>query len=498
MRDGRTSIRHGLGLLAVALAFLAVTVSARAEWIVPGLFTDEAVLQRDAAVPVWGWAAPGEIVTVTFGDQRRQATADRAGRWQVTLDPMPASAEGRTLTIKGAKGAETVCRNVVVGEVWLCSGQSNMEWSMQILANNDRTGAVLKDVTSSKDPQLRLFQVPLGAPQKDENRAALKDMRWRSAEHASVAPFSGVGYYVGRALRRELKVPVGLIQSAWGGTRIEAWADAKRLSPKEPAPKREQFDKNDVGVLFAYMVKPLAPYAVRGVLWYQGESNRGNGDEYEALLTGMIADWRRLWAQGLPRDAKDRAMWWGVIQLPGFEPFREQPVDDGWSHVCDAQRRVAAADDRVGLIVITDLGDAKSIHPLNKVDVGDRVTGWTLANVYRKTQSFGGPEFVKADRDGAAMVVHFAHTDGGLRAEAKADFRKGAAVAGFTLAGADRKWHLAQGTVVAPDAVRVTCSEVPEPVAVRYGWQPNPENARLTNHTGIPASPFSSVRWPRQ
>ena len=493
--------------LIVPLAGMSPT--ARGEVKLPSLFSDHMVLQRGKPVPVWGWAAPGEEVRVAIGGQSKAATAGIDGAWQVRLDPLEA---GGPLTLE-ARGEANVAtaEDVLVGEVWLGSGQSNM--AMTVNRADDYEG----EQASANWPEVRLFRESSGAATEPRREP---EGRWVACAPGTVGTFSATAYFFGRDLHRELEVPVGLIVSAVGGTPIESWIrpEVQRASPaleaffeateasaagfdeakvkaqydrqlerwreeaakakaaNRPAPKKPndpiaaRTRKGDVGGLFLGKIAPLIPYAIRGVLWYQGEANTNppKGPFYRDQLVLLVRDWRALWGDD------DLPFAW--VQLPNFKaPGRD------WSLVREAMLRALELP-HTGMAVTIDIGDPDNIHPTNKQAVGKRLALWALATVYGREVASSGP--LPAGwtiRDGR-VTVRFQHADGGLVAKGGAPLR------GFEIKGTGGDWAPARATIEG-ETVVVSSPGVTEPIAVRYAWADVPD-ANLFNGAELPASPF--------
>ena len=529
------SPRMKFPLRLVLLTCLAATVAsqpAMATLHLPEFFSDHAVLQRDRPVPVWGWADKDEAVTVHLGGQTRTTTADGQGRWSVRFDPLPATApDAAPLTLEVSdEGNELIaCRDVLVGEVWLCSGQSNMEFTM--------TGVLdgAKEIAAANDPRIRQFQVPRDGASTPQNAAFLNPARWEPATTpGSVAHFTAVGYYFAREISRALGgVPVGIIDSTWGGTAIQSWMSVEALQAApgryeallkgkeketadwparqrqieadtrdwekraaeakaagQPAPPNKPWNPGPPDQpqwtpanLYNGMIHPLLPYAIRGALWYQGEANAGFGKagaaEYTALQADLIRSWRAAWNEGdFPFD---------FVQLPNW---REGGKADGtnWAYFRDAQRAVLDAVPNTGMAVTIDMGESEDIHPRNKQVVGHRLALLALKNTYGQSVADRGPVFRAAHPDGAGgMRVEFDGAGDGLVA-------KDGPPRNFELAGADKIFHPADAAVQG-DAVIVSCALVAAPVAVRYAWSNDPAGCNLYNHDGLPAAPFRTDDW---
>ncbi len=492
----------------IALLVLAAT-SLRADVTLAPLFTDHAVLQRDKPVPIWGKAERGETVTVTFRNQSKRTSTDKDGRWIVYLDPMPGSAESTDLAVAGKN---TLTRSdIVVGDVWLCSGQSNMEWTVSKAANAEA------EIASAQFPLIRHVKIK---KQQSAQPTDTAEGQWETCSPATVGSFSAVGFFFARDLQPRLDVPIGLINSTWGGTMIEAW-----LSPaavvKEPAlaeiptrwektiagypektlihqtaveawkldeatakAKGEKFTKprprapkgpghqDTPTFLYNGMIHPLAPYALRGVLWYQGESNGYSPAGYDSLFSALIRTWREHFQQ------PDLPFLW--VQLANYRA----PLSD-WALLREAQARALALPN-TGQAVAIDLGDPDDIHPKNKQEVARRLALVARAKIFGASLDYSGPEYAEAHAKGAKMVVKFNHAGTGL-------FARDRPLHSFEIAGADRKFHPATATIEG-DTVIVVCPEVKEPVAVRYAWSNSPA-ANLYNGAGLPAAPFRSDDW---
>lgn len=446
----------------------------------PSIFTDNMVLQRDRAVPVWGTGRAGEAVSVQFAGQTVSTTAGKDGRWQVKLAPLAASSDGATLTVKGDN---TLTRsNVLVGDVWLCAGQSNMQYGLQSITGSRKL------IEAFPNPDIRLFQVPnvwSRTPQADVKA------QWNLCSPQTLPRFSAVGYLVGRDLQSKLNVPIGLINISWGGCRIESMtapesfaavsvtqgvADevAKQiadLKSKKDADLRK--DKQRLpNVLFNAMVHPLTPFAVRGMLWYQGEDNHSESMRYAEKLKALAYAWRQAFCK------EDLPIF--IVQLPPWQYGNEDPVriPKFW----EAQQYFAEHDRNAGFIVATDCGDPADIHPKDKAPLAARLANLVLFKEYGLgDDSVLAPVFRQARRVNGAVEVEFDHANG-LKT------RDGKGVSHLMLAGADGKFHPATGEIRS-DRLIVRSPEVPEPEQIRFGWD-KLANPNLVNRAGVPAAPF--------
>jgi sialate O-acetylesterase len=474
-------IKSTLSGLALALGAAAAL---RADVALAPLFADHAVLQQGKIVPVWGKADPGEHVSVTFDGQSVGATADKDGRWVILLTALAPSSTGAEMVASGRKNTVTL-RDVLVGEVWLCSGQSNMEFTVDDPRHPDfQLQNAAEEVANARFPLIRFFKV---APQVAESPADGATGSWTSCSPGTVGAFSAVGYFFAREIHRSIGVPIGVITSTWNGTPVEAWMSPAALAGdpsfavvrarwNRAPPDYPHRNSWEPAGLFNGMINPLLPYALRGVLWYQGESNAVRAGEYRRLFAAMITAWRSHLGQG------DIPFFW--VQLAGYQP----PNDPGgaeWAGLREAQAQALSLPG-TGMAVAIDIGDPKNIHPHNKQEVGRRLALIAKSKVYGRTVDCSGPVFAGAERVGSAMRVRFEFADNGLTAAGKP-------LQSFELSGVDRKFYPAAASIDR-SAVLVQSPKVPEPVAVRYAWH-DVQDANLYNGAGLPAAPFRSDDW---
>ncbi|MEZ5275015.1 MAG: sialate O-acetylesterase [Opitutaceae bacterium] len=493
---------------------LLTALSASAELRLAAIFSDHMVLQREQPIPVWGWADPGEEVTLRFRDQSVTTAARADGRWSATL---AAEGVGEPADLVVVSGEEVVVQDVLVGDVWLASGQSNMEWKV---ADSDRAEAT---IAAAGNPLIRLFTVPhrVSTEPLDDVEGA-----WRVASPDTVAPFSAVAWFFGREIQKRQKVPVGLIHTSWGGTPAEAWTGLEALAAKpgltrlvdqrtrdlvdypqrlveyraavhgwelrqaqaaatgspfterKPDEPRGPHHKSLAAGLFNAMIHPLIPYATRGTIWYQGEANAAQPEEYAILFPTLIEDWRSLWGQGdFP---------FLFVQLADF---RVDWDSSGriWAFLREAQTQALRLP-KTGMAVTIDIGNPDDIHPRNKHDVGKRLALVARSVAYGESVPASGPTYRGMTVEGSAVRIALDHAETGL-------MTKGPTLLGFEVAGQDRRWVPAKAII---DGVKVVVHspEVAEPVAVRYAWRNSPE-ATLTNGAGLPAAPFRTDDWPR-
>jgi sialate O-acetylesterase len=483
--------RKRLAYFSVALLLASLITSAHADVKLASIFGDSMVLQRELPVPVWGWAEAGEEVTVTLGEQTRKATADKDGRWQVKLDALKAKAEGQTLKVTGKNSIEL--KDVLIGEVWICSGQSNMEWSLNAVLNAN------EEVAAANHPQIRLFNVPGHTTSPVANDTC--PGAWQVCAPNTAAGFSAVGYFFGRRLQAELKVPIGLVGSNWGGTLIEPWTspagfqsvpELKAIADQVAAYTAEtQVGGGSPSAIYNAMIHPLAPFAMRGAIWYQGESNGGEGESYYHKTQALVNGWRQLFNP-------DLAFYW--VQLANFQnPNESAEGGDGWARIREAQRKSLNIK-HTGMAVIIDIGEAGDIHPRNKQDVGSRLAVWALHQTYgMKDIVPSGPLYKGQKVEGNSIRLSFDNVGSGLVVGKKEGLApllivKDGKLERFAIAGADKKWHLAEATIDGSDVI-VKSPDVKSPVAVRYAYSMNPTGANLYNIEGIPASPFRTDDW---
>lgn len=453
------------------------------------LFADHMVLQRDIPVPVWGMATSGDTITVEFAGQHKSTATGADGRWRITLNSLAASAESRPMRLHSAANNQTVVlSDVLVGEVWLGNGQSNMEMPVGNAYRPDVYPGVQnfrEEITNANHPQLRLFLVehqPAAAPMRDVPSAG-----WQVCSPETAPRFSAVGYFFARDLQRQLNVPVGMISAAWSATFAEAWCspDGLRTLPKfarrleafeartartNPAP---EIRREDPAALFNGMIAPLIPYALRGVIWYQGENDVKSARDYRQLFPALIRGWRKDWGQGdFP---------FLFVQLAGYGGRPKKPVEDGWANLREAQA-LALAVTNTGMAVTIDIGDAKKIHPSNKQEVGRRLGLLARSIAYGEKIETGGPLYQSMHVDGDKIRLTFNHTAGGLVAGG------GGSLTGFAIAGGDGQWQFAHAEIAGNEVI-VSSPQIAHPTAVRYGWGNNPA-CNLFNQAGLPAAPF--------
>ena len=512
-------------LVALA-ALLALAGAALANVQLPNIFGDNMVLQRDQAIPVWGKADPGEKITVVLTasgapgakgkkPERRtgKATAGKDGRWMVKLGKLPAGGPYEMMVT----GKNTIqFTNVLAGEVWVCSGQSNMNFQLEWLPNTK------SDVSTANFPNIRYFSVDLVSSETPLFDFSGAKPKWVECSPETASKFSAVAFYFGKDIYKEIGVPVGLIHSSWGGSIAEAWTTMKTLrsdpklrpivenldrlkaeypkakadydrrnaelqkAQKEgrtvlyPLPPRAPGEKDWPSGLYNAMLYPMIPYGIRGVIWYQGESNSVRAEQYRTLFPAMIKDWRDAWGQGDFPFIYVQIANWKTDTIP------VEATWGSWPELREAQLMTLNVKNTTMAVTI-DVGDSTNIHPADKQSVGSRLARGALKLAYGRKVEWSGPLYTSMRRDGERIRLRFDHVGKGLVA-------KGGALTGFTVAGEDRTFHPASAYIEGNEVV-VRSERVSAPAAVRYGWSDNPY-CNLYNSEQLPASPFRTDSWP--
>ncbi len=515
-----TSLKRLAAVLLMLISVNALNVKlAHAEIKLPAIIGDNMVLQQGQINPLWGWAEPGEKITVTVNGQTHSATADDNGKWKVTLEPLKVGGPYE-ITIKGK---ETITlKNVLSGEVWICSGQSNMAWTVG--SSNDAD----LEIMTANYPKIRLISVPqVGTQEPQDNFKG----QWEACTPETVRNFSGVGYFFGRQLYQTLNVPIGLIDNAWGGSSAEAWVNRKRLEDEpafkemlekwekteasynheqavtaynkrldqwkesvkkanaagKAAPRRPRAPRNPLtgnhrpANIYNGVLYPTIGYGIKGVIWYQGESNASRAYQYRKLFPYMIQNWRDEWKQG------DFSFYW--VQLADFRNENPEPADSDWAELREAQTMTMDALPNTGEAVILNLGESSDIHPKNKQDVAMRLARWALAKDYGVKVVHQSPRYKSMEVKGNKAILTFDHVGGGL------DTFDVTTPIGFTIAGEDKKFVKADAKIVGSNKIEVWSDAVANPAAVRYAWADNPV-CNVQNKEGLPVTPFRTDDWP--
>ena len=504
-------------VLSVFVVLLLVNAGAAlADVKLPAVISDNMVLQSNKKVAIWGWANPGEEVMagVSWHSMRWAVTADKDGKWEFKMNS-PKTGGPYEMTLTG-KNTITV-KNILVGEVWVCSGQSNMQMSVKSSANAEQ------EIAEAGYPKIRLFSVKRKVAEKPQSDC---EGNWTECSPETVPGFSAVAYFFGRELHKQLNVPIGLIHTSWGGTPAEAWTRREALEKEaDAAPILERYDdavakypqameeykqklidwkkaaekakaesekipgrpgapfgpghSHSPAGLYNAMIAPLIPYGIGGAIWYQGESNASRAYQYRTLFPAMIKNWRNDWGQDdFP---------FLFVQLANFMAIDPEPAESMWAELREAQLMTLDLPN-TGMAVIIDIGEANDIHPKNKQDVGKRLALWALAKSYGKELVYSGPIYKSMKIEGNEIILYFDHVGGGLIAAGDGPLK------GFAIAGADRKFVRADAKMDG-DNIVVSSGEVSGPVAVRYAWADNPV-CNLYNEEGLPASPFRTDNRP--
>lgn len=508
-------MKHNNYIIVLTIVLSAVIPFKKASGAIkmPALFADHMVLQRNKPVPVWGWANPGEKVVVSFDGQSKQTIASADGKWMVKLDPLQVG-KPREMTITGDN--TIFIKDILVGEVLVCSGQSNMEWALFKCIGADDA------IANSNNPDLRIFNVPHNDTEEPVDNLTAN---WVYATPKTVKNISAVGYWFLSKLQKQLGVPVGFIEAAYGGTVIEAWISRQvlesipnrdkytyidsikkeynaRVEKMRPVQEKYDHDRDSAkryklppppvpaglvgpirgpSMLFNGEIYPLIPFAISGVAWYQGESNAyvGRANSYAALLPALVKQWRTDWNEDkLP---------FIIFQItPNRKPQTDPNEKSGIALVQEAELKTCLQTPYTALVTTMDVAET-NVHYLNKEPVGERAMKAALAIAYHKDVEYTGPLFKSVKLNGNTATVDFTHLGGGLT-------MKGDTLLGFTMAGADKRFYFANA-VIKGNTVVVTCPEVTYPVSVRYGWADYPR-VNLFNKEGLPASPFRTDDWP--
>lgn len=476
-------------LLTAALLLVAAVLSpvASADVSLNNMFGDHMVLQQGIRNRVWGKAEAGEKVTVTLATQSHSTTAADDGSWEVMLDAVQEYGGPHTLTVKGNNTVSF--EDVLIGEVWVCAGQSNMQWSVNAANDADLEKA------SASFPEIRLISVPQVGTQEPQWNF---NGSWKPCSPESVGGFSAVGYFFGRQLHQTLGVPVGLINNAWGGSACEAWVNRQKLADdgrfEKLLARWEQMEKEKAdddrlmkgnarpGNIYNGVLTPSIGYGIRGAIWYQGESNASRAYQYRDLFPYMIKTWRDEWGLG------DFPFYW--VQLADFRGEKAEPAESDWAELREAQTMTMDTLPATGEAVIIDIGEGKDIHPKNKQDVAKRLARWALAETYAMAGiPCHSPRYASMEKDGNKIVLSFDHVDGGWR-----PFDVNEPI-GFTIAGADKAFVHAKATVREDGRIEVSAEEVADPVAVRYAWADNPI-CNMFDGAGLPLTPFRTDDYP--
>ena len=469
----------------------------------PNVFSDHMVLQQGQENKIWGTATAGEKVSISIADKSMEAKADDKGNWSAKLPSLPVGGPHK-LRVAGSSVVELT--DVLVGEVWICSGQSNMEWKVALSNNADL------EILAAKYPNIRMINFPQVGTQ--EPVWSHDDRKWMVCSPDSVSSFSAVGYFFARQIHQSTNVPIGMINNAWGGSACEAWVnrDVLKANPKfegllsrwnvmeerfaNLSAKQDRTDEEEAEFtklqgtmknnarpanIYNGVLKSHIGYGIKGAIWYQGESNAGRAYQYRELFPAMITNWRKEWGQG------EFPFYW--VQLADYQAERTEPGESDWSELREAQTMAMDKLPNSGQAVIIDIGEGKDIHPKNKVDVGMRLARWALAKQYNQPIEYQSPRYESMEKVGSGIVVKFAH-----RGKKWRPFDVNEPI-GFTIAGEDKKFSKADAKILEDGRVQVSSASVPNPVSVRYAWAQNPI-CNMFADNGLPLTPFRTDDWP--
>ena len=468
-------LRNFLKILISGIVLICWSTVASSAVRLPAIISDNMVIQNGIPVPVWGWADDGEEITVIINDKQYSGRAGADGRWKIILEKLK-SGQVLEMVIRGSSGSSVTVKNILVGEVWICSGQSNMHWTfapMHGVLNNE------SELAAANYNEIRMFTV--------EKKGAAEPAEDVKGEWLTISPenllagaqngASAVAYFFGRDLYLQLHVPIGLINSSLGGASAEQWTSREALEAVDELKSLTSKEKSG-STLYNSMIAPLTQYPIRGAIWYQGEANRKRAFQYRTLFPVMIASWRSAWGQGV--------FPFGFVQLAPYRYKGENP--ENYAELCEAQLLTLKSVANTGMVVTMDIGDVNDIHPRNKQEVGRRLSLWALAKVYgRKEIVFSGPIYKSMKIRGDKIQLYFDHKGSGLTSS------DGKPLTEFAIAGYDQKFMPARAEIKGKK-VFVSHEDIVNPVAVRYAWRDDAQ-PNLSNKEGLPASPFRTDTW---
>jgi sialate O-acetylesterase len=471
-------------LLLVAAFNFAVIQCVYAKVKLPAIVSSNMVLQRNTTVKLWGWADANEKITIKTSWLKKSISiqADAEGNWNCEAKTTN-SKEAQSITIK-SKDSDIKLENILFGEVWLCSGQSNMEMPMKGYAGQPIFGSA-EAVAKANNPNLRLFSVTRVSGSKTPLKDANKYSPWQQATPESVLKFSAVGYFYGQQLQEILDVPVGLILTAWGGSSVQAWMSTEALSPYQNV----DVTNKDINVkpnsiptaLFNSMIHPLIPYTIKGAIWYQGESNMEEAQKYKKLFPAMVEDWRKRWAIG------DFPFYYAQIAPYIYSGNETVQNNKNSAFIREVQLQCLDLIPNSGIAITMDIGTENPIHPPKKKEVADRLLYNALHKTYGYTSiNYEGPRFESMEVKDAGLLIKFKNEDNGIYSYNSLE--------GFEIAGSDKVFYPANAKIVDRKKVMVSSAKVPNPVAVRYDWN-NWVKGTLLDTNLLPASSFRTDDW---
>ncbi|GAF05527.1 sialate O-acetylesterase [Saccharicrinis fermentans] len=495
---------------SLLLLFCVSVFALKAEVKVANIFGSKMVLQRNQANPVWGTAKKTELVTVSINGQKHTAITDKEGKWKIKLDPMEAGGPF-TMIVEGKN--KIVFNDILIGEVWICTGQSNMQWSVENSNHSDL------ELLAANYPEIRLFTIPLVAG--SEPQTDIKDTTWSECNVETLAKFSAAGYFFGRKLHQILGVPVGLINASWGASSLaswiprdaieenynhpefledwdwritqftdkmladytkeyEAWEAAGKPGKKMRPPRDIRIGQNRPANAYNGVINPVIGYGIKGAIWCQGESNLGRGDQYSDLFPIMINSWRERWQQC------DFSFYW--IQIASMKEPDVEPTSSSWAELREAMSKTLFLPN-TGEVISMDVGEGNNIHYRNKQEMGSRLARLALDETYGYDIEGKSPRYKSMEIKDDKIIITFNHIDKGLYAY------NANTIKGFAIAAADQKFVWAEAKIIAANKVEVFANEIENPVAVRYAWS-NMPNANLYDRNSLPVACFRTDQWP--
>jgi sialate O-acetylesterase len=459
------------------LSLLLITMAGFSQVKLPPFFSNNMVLQQGIAIPVWGWASPNEKITITIDKSIKSTRAGKDGKWRIDLPKMNYGGP-YTMNVQG-KDLKTIT-NILIGEVWVCSGQSNMEFKVSSTKN------AVAEIAVANTPTLRFFTV--GKRVAKEPQENLEEGEWAVCSPQTVSECSAVGYFFGRNLTNELKVPIGLIHTSWGGTVAETWMSSQAIAAdpdfSSMLDKLKSVDMSSGKVnpnsyptlLYNGMLNPIIPYGIKGAIWYQGESNASRAQQYKRVFPNMIKDWRSKWGEGnFP---------FLFVQLANFKKSVPEPAESEWAELREAQTQTLELEN-TGMATIIDVGDAIDIHPTDKQTVGYRLSLAARKVAYGENLVYTGPTYKGMQINQHTIEITFDHVGKGLQSKSKYGY-----ITGFIVATKEGSFKWAKAIITGKNTINISCDEVDNPAEVRYGWADNPDDLNLYNGEGLPANPF--------
>jgi sialate O-acetylesterase len=484
----------------ITTLIFTITLTAFGNIKLPSIIGDNMLMQQDTDVKIWGWATSGEeiVISPSWANQKEQTIADEQGYWSTKIKTLKASTKTYSIEIKGKNTIEL--QNIIFGELWLCSGQSNMAMPMKGQTNMPIKGGE-EDIANSENTNIRLFKI-----ENQLSEQPLDDVKgeWVECNRQTLPDFSAVGYYFGREINKQTSMPVGLIDCTWGGTKAQGWTrmdymansdsltyfldDYKQMEASWTQEQKQKLQRYKPSVLYNGMVAPITNMTIKGVIWYQGEGNGAQGYQYRELFPTLIKNWRC--------DFNNFEMPFYFVQLANHtfhnptkevKPYRGEPAESGWAYVREAQLMTNEMKN-TGMAVAIDLGESNNIHPSNKKDVGCRLALWALAKDYGNDVSYSGPLYAGYSIENDRIRIYFKYSKNGF-------ILKDGEPKGFAIAANDRKFIWADAEIDG-ETVLVYSDKIKNPVAVRYGWAMDPEIS-LYGKNNLPASPFRTDDWHR-